>query len=295
MRREQMSVNELTVNRVLDPNGQEITPLALPTTTKRFYVNKRLGSSGDGLSWTTAFKTITEAISAVNGRINWANSPWANGDEIWIAAGTYAENLTSLPYGAKMFGYGFDMRDGQLGVKIKPASGSPVDVDSVINSYFELIGFEVADTSAIFDAAIMNNNTFNWCYFTGPAETATAAAGIVTNDAVMNRILNTQFSCMDKGIDVNYADGGDSFSHNLIKDCIFDQIDTAGIEISANLVGPSSKVIGCDFFGGGQTLGYAINDAVACLDVSRCNAESTSGFNGVRSVNGSYNNGALVT
>jgi hypothetical protein len=260
-----------------------------------YYVDKDRSASGSGLSWSTAFKTIAEAITVMNARITWSNSPWAEGDICFIAPGTYAENLTSLPYGCMLVGAGHDMRDAQFGTKIKPASGSPVDVGAAINSKFLQIGFESADTSAAFDADILNNCMFQDCYFTGPAETSTMAACIVTKDAVMNKIFNCIFSCADKGIDVNYADGGDSFSHNKIIDCMFDQIDTAGIEISTNLVGPSSLVKGCSFHGAGVTMAIAIDDNSAILDVDWCTAESTSGFSGCRSVNGSYNNGALVT
>jgi len=264
-----------------------------------YYVDKLVTSSGTGKSWSRAYKTIAEAITVVNAAIDWSASPWATGAIILIAPGVYAENLTSLPYGAIMIGAGHDMRDGQIGTKIKPASGSPVNVGACINTRFINIGFESADTSAAFDADILNNCMFQDCYFTGPAETSTMAACIVTKDAVMNKIITCQFSCADKGIDVNYADGGDSFSHNLIKDCVFDQIDTAGIEISTNLVGPSSKVIGCSFFGGGVTMTDAIKDNVSIIDVAWCAGESTNGFGGsgttCRSVNASYNNGALVT
>ena len=212
-----------------------------------------------------------------------------------IGPGSYAENLTSVPHGATMIGAGHDVRDAQLGTKIKPASSSPINVGAAVNIAFVNLGFEAADTSACFDAEILNNCKFQNCWFSGPAETYTTAAGIVTLDAVMNRIMDCIFSCLDKGIDVNYADGGDSFSHNKIMNSFFDQIDTAGIEISTNLVGPSSIVKGCSFHGAGTTMGTAIDDNSAILDVSWCDAESTSGFSGCRSVNVSYNNGSIVT
>ena len=259
-----------------------------------YYVDRTVTSSGSGTRWANAKKTIAEAITVTNARIGWSNSPWANNDIIVIGPGTYAENLTSLPHGCIVIGAGPDLRDAQLGTKIKPASGDAVDVGAVINAAFINICFETTSTSDCFDAAIMNNCTFLNCRFQGPAETSTAN-GIVTNDAVGNHIINCEFSCLDKGIDVNYADGGDSFSHNWIKDSVFDQIDTAAIEISTNLVGPSSKVTNCFFFGGGATMSYAIDDNSGILDVAGCNAESTSGYDGCRSVNGSYNNGALVT
>ena len=286
----------------INPQGPEIIfnkPVIgsnLPTAFgNTYYVSKDGSDDNNGLDWSHALLTLEAAITIMRGRIDWSASPWSNNDVLYVGPGVYAENLTAMPHGCLIVGAGWDMRDGQFGSKIKPASGSPIDVGGLVNCGFINMGFEVADTSAIFDSEILNNCLFNMCYFTGPAETATAAAGLLVNDAVMNRIINCQFSCMDKGIDANYADGGDSFSHNIIEHCTFDQIDSAGIEISASLVGPSSKVLDCNFFGGGQTMGYAINDAIACIDVARCMAESTSGYNGVRSVNGSYNNGALVT
>ena len=260
-----------------------------------YYVDKRVSSSGSGRSWAEAYKTIAEAITTMRARIDWSETPWALNDICYIGPGAYAENLTALPHGCVLVGAGWDMRDAQFGTKIKPASGSPVDVGGVINCGFVNLGFEVADTSAIFDSEVTNNCLFQDCYFTGPAETSTAAAGLVAMDMTATKIIGCRFSCMDKGIDVNYSDGGDKFAHMLIDNCIFDQIDTCGIEISASLVGPSSLVRNSCFFGGGVTMAYAINDSIACIDVMGCNAESTNGYNGVRSVNGSYNNGALVT
>ena len=208
-----------------------------------YYVDKRVTASGNGRSWDTAFKTIAEAITVMNARIDWAVSPWALNDICFIGPGSYAENLTSLPYGCTLVGAGHDRRDGQLGTKIAPTTEDAIDVGAAINSAFINLGFIAPASKDCFDAAIMNNCLFDNCYFSGPAETATAN-GIVSSDAVMNQIIGCQFSCLDKGIDINYADGGDSFSHNLIKDSNFDQIDSAGIEISTNLVGPSSKVVG---------------------------------------------------
>ena len=262
------------------------------THSNVYYVDKRVTSSGNGRSWTYAYKTIAEAIAVMNARIDWSETPWAVGDICFIGPGSYDENLTSMPYGATLIGAGHDMRDGQQGTKIAPSTGDCVDVGAMINTRLINIGFIAPASKDCIDAEIMNNNMLEGCYLSGPAETQTAR-GIVTNDAVMNKIVGCQFSCLDKGIDVNYADGGDSFSHNLIRNDVFDQIDSAGIEISTLLVGPSSKVIGCDFFGGSATMLYAIDDNSGILDVSRCNAEASNGFDGVRSVNASYLNGSL--
>lgn len=250
----------------------------------------------NGLSPEQAFATIAAAITVVNARIDWSASPWATHDVIIIASGTYAENLTSLPYGASMVGLGLDLRDAQNGVKIKPATGAPVDVGACINTAFYNIHFETAETDAgdaVFDADICNNNQFINCRFSGPAETATAV-GFVTKDAVANKWLDCEFDCCDKGLDVNYADANDSFSHNLLRDCRFTQCDTAGIEISTNLVGPSSIVERCVLVGAGQTMAIGIDDNSGILDLVDCYITATDPVQGCRSANGCYGNGSLL-
>jgi len=47
------------------------------------HVDSRVAASGDGSSWSTAWKTIGEALSAASA-----------GDEIWVARGTYREAIT---------------------------------------------------------------------------------------------------------------------------------------------------------------------------------------------------------
>jgi len=267
------------------------------THGRHYFLNGEGGSdSYDGFSAEKPLATFEEAFTRMRARIDWSESPWANYDILWVYPGVYAENLTALPHGCAVIGVGgFDLKDGQMAARIVPASGAPVDVGAFVNAEIYNIAFESKTTYPAFDSEILNNVLFDNCYFSGPVETSTAAAGIVAKDSVMLRVVNCQFSCLDKGIDINYADGGDSFSHAKILNSIFDQIDTAGIEISSNLVGPSSLVRGCSFHGGGVTMGYAINDGSAILDVSWCDAESTSGFSGCRSVNASYNNGVLIT
>jgi len=257
------------------------------------------GTNGDdsntGLKPGEAKATIAAAITRANGLIDWSITRWASLAVIVIAPGTYAENLTSLPYGATMVGLGHDLRDAQLGVKIKPASGSPVDVNAVINTAFYNIGFESADASRAFDATICNNNLFYNCRFSGAPESVTCAAAFYTSDAVANKWINCEFTCSAVGFDCQYVDGGDSFSHNDLYNCRFTQHTTAGIRMSTNLVGPSSTVRHCHLSGSGQTMALGIDDNSAILDVSWTTAEATDGFDGCRSVNASYDSGTLET
>lgn len=69
--------------RVVFTNGHDTyTSSSIPITIQAFsviYVDGSLGSSGDGTSWSTAFKTVTEALAAVDGARR----------TLWIAEGTY--------------------------------------------------------------------------------------------------------------------------------------------------------------------------------------------------------------
>jgi hypothetical protein len=261
---------------------------------KYYFVDGTNGADANtGLKPNKAKATIAAAITLVNGKIDWSISRWAPLSVIVIAPGTYAENLTSLPYGGTMVGVGHDYRDAQNGVKIKPATGSAVNVGSVINSAFYNIGFESADASRAFDATICNNNMFSNCRFSGAAESVTCVGAFYTSDAVSNRWINCEFTCAAVGMDIVYVDGGDSFSHNKLVDCRFTQHTTAALRTSANLVGPSSTVHNCTFSGSGQTLAIGIDDNSALLDCFWCGSEATDAYQGCRSLNGCYANGAL--
>lgn len=288
------------------PNG--ITSLGIPVIggggipvaprlAKYYFVDKQNGSdSYTGESWDCPLATIAAAITKVNARISWSNTRWANRDIIVIAPGVYTENLTSLPYGAVMYGLGFDTRDGQNGVKIKPATGAPVDVAATINTEFWNIGFETAETDAsdrVFDATIINNCHFFNCWFSGPAETATAV-GVYASDCTRSKWIDCEFTCCDIGMDIEYADAGDGFNHCLIDRCHFMQCDTAGLKISTNLVGPSSIVRGSIFVGAGQTMAIGIDDNSAILDIIDCRITATDPIQGCRSSEGCYGNGELL-
>jgi hypothetical protein len=63
MRYEQFSVNELTVNKILDVNGQNITPGANPSGALDYFVDINRISSGDGLSCDHGFQFVHRLCS----------------------------------------------------------------------------------------------------------------------------------------------------------------------------------------------------------------------------------------
>jgi hypothetical protein len=277
-------------------------PLFYRKTTlgvKYYFVDGVGGNDANEGGADAPVESIEQAITLANARINWSGSPWANSDVIVVAPGVYAENLTSLPYGCTIVGLGdaYDA-DGQNGVTIKPASGSPVDVGAAINMKIINVRFESADTSRVFDAAVCNNVQLIHCVFAGAPEATTSTAGIYVNDSVMLTVRDCRFMYLDCGIDAVYADGGDSFTRALIDRNFFTYISEAGIRVSASLVAPGSMICDNRIGQGGQTLaiGIDINMATNTTDIFGNIISATDGIEGDTTgvyVGGNYCNGVL--
>jgi len=267
-----------------------------PDRSIEYYVDGKDGSdSNSGLSMDNAKATIAAAVTLMNARIGWSDTPWARSDTLYIAPGTYAENLTALPYGCNVIGLGHDVRDAQNGVKIKPASGLPVNVTSCINSSFYNIGFESVDTSAAFATVNCNNNLFEGCFFTGAAEATTAVYAFYASDVTKTTFRDCWFCNADNGVYFNYVDGGDKLAYLLMENCMITGCSATGIYVSTQLVGVHNIVRHNTIIGGGQTLAIGIDDNIACIDESFNSIEATTAVDGVRSSNGSYGNGVLLT
>lgn len=252
----------------------------------------------DGLTWDTAYSTIAKAISVANSYVNWGASPWATQIEIHIAPGKYAENLTSMPYGAVLIGHGnaFDA-DGERSVRIKPASGGAIAVTSMINSGLYNLNIQVADASNIFEAANFNNNEVIHCSFQGPPEATTALCGMSLTDAVSNLIRDCQFFYMDCGIDWT-AGGGPTSVRNWIDRNMFSYISEAGIRFDSTTVCPITHITENNIDGGSGTLaiGIDINMGTPTVSCYRNNISATDCIEGDTTGNfigGNYCNGVL--
>lgn len=255
-----------------------------------YYVDGKDGDdTNNGLSMDRPKATIAAAITAVNARIDWGETPWGRSDNIYIAPGLYAETLTKMPHGCNVIGLGLDVRDGQNGVKIE--SAKPVDVDTLINTSFYNIGFISTGAGAAFDAAILNNCHFENCFFSGAGETVNCVAALVTNDATKTTFKGCWFCNAAYGLRFEYVDGGDKVAYVLIDDCIITYISTCGIYTSTNLVGPHSVIKRTHMGGGGRVLTTGINDLSHLFEVvhSTVQAGTEIGASGApRWVSGSY-------
>lgn len=269
-----------------------------------FYVDGKDGSdNSNGLSMDTPFKTIEAAITAMNARISWAESPWARADVCYIAPGKYAENLTTFPYGGSLIGLGdaFDI-NGERGVTIKPAAGSPVDVTSVINSRIENICFAAPDTSVIFQADNFNRNLLVDCVFAGlPGASPTTTRGFeVVKDMTGSKLLGCHFIQIRNAIYL-VADNANSkqITGNLIEDVFITGGDQKGVYFDVNCV-PSNTIINrCNIGGGGATLALGLDDNTGIVHVYNTNFQATAcdpaSGDGDSKYNNCYLNGALMT
>jgi hypothetical protein len=111
MRYEQFSVNELVVNKIVNPYGQIITPGANPSGGLDYYVDlNTANATKDGLSWGSAFATIAAAITASNASIGLSvNRWWARRNRIFVVGDGITESLTVLPEKCDIIGLGSDL------------------------------------------------------------------------------------------------------------------------------------------------------------------------------------------
>ena len=281
----------LTARNVIQPIGNV------------YYVNDAVSASGSGNSWANAYKTIAEAVTVVNGRITWSDSPWATNDVIAVAPGNYPENLTALPYGATITGMGnFRDLNGEHGVVIQPVSGSPVDVTSAINCTIENICFHAptdAGTEVLFQADNFNRVRMRNCAFQGvPGASPTTLRGFeVVKDMTGSTLDNCWFNQIKSSIYL-VADNanskqitGDTLNRIAITGC-----DTVGIYFDINCVPSNTVVTNSNIGDNGTTLALGIDDntdIVTCFNTNFI-ATANDPATGSGKYNNCYLNGSLL-
>jgi len=294
------------LSRGLPVEGAGTIPMTMYGDQNRYYfVDGRTGigsDSYDGLTPDRPFATIAKAITVANALIgDW--SGWGQRTVIVIAPEKYAENLTSLPYGATMIGLGdaFDL-NGERGVTIKPASGSPVDVTSCINMRIENICFESPDTSVVFQADNFNRNVIKNCVFSGlPGASTTTVKGLETvKDMTGNLIHGCVFQVCRNGIYV-VTDNANSkqASGNIIEYCYVRGADQTGMFFHANCVPSYTTINHCVIGDGSTTLALGLDDNSGKVMVANTVFEATAcdpaSGDSDSHYNACYLNGTLMT
>lgn len=272
--------------------------------SEQFHVDGKDGSdNNNGLSMDRAFASIAAAVTAMNARIDWAESPWARADLLYIAPGKYAEALTSMPYGCSVIGLGdaFDL-NGERGVTIKPAVGSPVDCTSIINSRIENICFESPDASPIFQVDNFNRNVLVDIVLSGlpGASPTTTKALEIVKDMTGNRLTNIVMQVIHNGLYVVTDNANQKqASGNILEEIIVRQCDQKGIFFHANSV-PSLTILKDSEIGDGSTtLALGLDDDTGLVKVSNTNFQAAAcdpaSGDGDSKYNNCFLNGTLMT
>lgn len=196
-----------------------VSTVTLCVSAANRYVSQTGGSdSNDGLSWATPMQTITSGFSAC-----------ANGDTLFIAAGTYNERVTlkADKYLSMMGGYAPDgsQRDpeafetimdgtglGKILIKSESEPAAPIVIDGLI--------LQNADYSSSSSAVYVRGNmTVNNCIIRN-CHSSSSGGAIYVDDIVSDRPA-TISSCL---FELCTADGGGGAIYNkgaLIEKCIF--------------------------------------------------------------------------
>lgn len=250
----------LEVVKRLQVAGNEM-PI-LPMNGDIFYVDKNVASSGDGKSWGTAFKTITEGIAALG-----------NYDTLIIGPGNYDEAATiSLDNlkGVKILGHNTGMQWGEGSTNWRDVTSEDdlLDVSGCQGIEISGIGFVVttADKDAVNFDGLNYSVHIHDCCFTGDCGGGTKmayainAAGsnapdlyvhdcrffrIKTAAIVMghqrNVIKNNFFIVPASGHGINYTSG--TAPYNLIADNYFLGANSSDIGISGTAGSAGNEMI----------------------------------------------------
>ncbi len=270
--------------------------------SEQFHVDGKDGSdNNNGLSMDRAFASIEAAITAMKARIDWAETPWARSDVLYIAPGLYAEELTSMPYGCSVIGLGdaFDL-NGQRGVTIKPGSGRPVDCTSIINSRLENLCFESPGASPIFQVDNFNRNVLVDILLSGlPGASPTTTKGLeIVKDMTGNRLSNVVIQVIHNGIYVVTDNASQKqASGNILEEIIIRGCDEKGVFFHRNSV-PSYTILKDSEIGdGSNTLALGLDDNSGLVKVSNTNFIADAcdpAHDGGGNYNNCYLNGVLM-
>jgi hypothetical protein len=192
------------------------------------YVDSSIVASGDGSNWTTAYKTLDEALIAAE--------QCTNVDNIWVAKGTYPPNYRiafSMLNNVKIYGGfpggggTFAQRDPALHATILKGNGNVVCYNESIDATGLLDGFIITGGASLSGGGMYNfkaSPAITNCVFTGNAASSNSGTGggIYNRDA-SPAISNCIFS--NNSASTNNLGGGgaiwNSNSSPVISHCIF--------------------------------------------------------------------------
>lgn len=221
---------------VLTLGGVTHTSADLVLSVKKpriLYVNGAVAASGNGTSWSTAFRTIQEALAATDEH-----------SEIWVQAGSYQINSANLSWETHLYG-GFagnetlrDQRDWAANEVILLGQGQQI--------------FRSADS-----AASRKNKTRDVVLdgFTLTGSTAQAAVFLQHSDAT---IANCRFHGNSSAI------GAVGQSSPVISNCVFESHASAVLALDTD----TAKIEGCSFQNNGNVTDSIVSVVRGAVDIT---------------------------
>ncbi len=126
--------------------GDQLAALGNPSGAAEYYVDLNILTSGDGLSWGSAFSTIAAAITASNASIGLLkNRWWARRNIINVVGDGITESLTILPEKCDIIGRGADL------YAFPRITGNHVIAVAKVGCRFINMGFVSAANADLFD------------------------------------------------------------------------------------------------------------------------------------------------
>jgi nitrous oxidase accessory protein NosD len=193
-----------------------------------------VGVPEDGLSWATAFINVQAALDAAT-----------PGDEVWVAAGVYRENVT-VPHGVALLGgfKGIELDAGErdwrtiLSILDGGASGSTVTIQPGVGGGVVLVGGEPVVCNNLITANVATNSPGRApsCWGGGIWVGSSSRAHITGNTVVGNWAVSSFGGDFGGGISIGSSGG--RFANNIVA------FNSSGILASVT-VSPSQFLHNC--------------------------------------------------
>lgn len=174
-----------------------------PSGGQDYYVDGNISTSGDGLSWSTAFSTLAAAIAASDISIALtANRWWARRNRIFVVGDTLTETLVKFPTKCDVIGVGAYDTNPMPGI-----TGNHVPIGESYSTRFINICFNGAAAAApiITLASTSGGTEFHGCILDATAAgitsgiLATASMGLKVKDCDFRGTFATSYISFGAG------------------------------------------------------------------------------------------------